>query len=82
MILPSKHLSHDKALLTVGCHILKLLSYPKTVSALWTTLSKDDMSNKQSLPRISYDWFVLSLDILYLLEAIEIVGGLISRRQS
>ncbi len=82
MILPSKHLPYDRALLTIGCRILKLLSHPKTVSALWATLNKDDMPSKQSLPRMGYDWFVLSLDLLYLFEAIDVVDGLISRRQS
>ena len=32
MILPSKHLSQDRALLTVGAHVLTFLAHPKTVS--------------------------------------------------
>lgn len=35
MILPSKHLPQDRALLTVGAHVLTFLAHPKTVSALW-----------------------------------------------
>ena len=37
MILPSKHLPQDRALLTVGGHVLTFLARPKTVSALWDT---------------------------------------------
>lgn len=39
MILPSKHLSQDRALLTVGGHVLTFLARPKTVSALWEELN-------------------------------------------
>jgi hypothetical protein len=30
--------------------------------------------------RINYDWFLLSLDLLYALGAIELEGGLVARR--
>jgi hypothetical protein len=34
-----------------------------------------------TLPRrITYDWFVLALDLLYALEAIELESGLVARR--
>ena len=38
MILPSKHLSGRRALLTVGGEILELLDRPRTVSSLWEEL--------------------------------------------
>ena len=40
MILPSKHLSQDRALLTVGAAILQNLSRPATVSALWEKMPR------------------------------------------
>ena len=40
MILPSKHLSEDRALVTIGAEVLGLLREPKTVSRLWTDLKK------------------------------------------
>lgn len=40
MILPSKHLSQDRALLTVGARLLVHLSHPKTVSSLWEEISR------------------------------------------
>lgn len=81
MILPSKHLPQDRALLTVGGHVLKFLSHPKTVSALWEELNKHDEGAFATGPqRISYDWFLLALDLLYALRVIELESGLVARR--
>ena len=78
MILPTQPLSQDRALLTVGALILRLLSEPKTVSAIWEDLSK--ATDTQRPPRtIRYDHFVLALDLLYLMSAVELVDGLLSR---
>ena len=78
MILPSKHLPHDRALLTVGGHILTILASPKTVSSLWEELNQLDQA--RGARRITYDWFVLALDLLYSLGTIELDSGLIARR--
>jgi hypothetical protein len=81
MILPSKHLPQDRALLTVGRHLLTFLVRPKTVSALWeevNSVGEDPASNR---PRhITYDWFLLALALLYSLGAIELESGLVARR--
>jgi hypothetical protein len=82
MILPSKHLSHDRALLTLGAHILQQLSQPKTVSALWEDLPRKDQSTRNLASSISYDVFVLALDLLFLLGAVELGKGLLSRKTS
>ena len=60
MILPSKHLSEDRALLTIGGQLLELLSKPKTVSVLWEEFK---VRTSDAAP-ISFDWFVLALDLL------------------
>ncbi|TNE61218.1 MAG: hypothetical protein EP341_00800 [Sphingomonadales bacterium] len=81
MILPSKHLPQDRALLTVGAHVLTFLVRPKTVSALWEELNRLDESPAATMPRrITYDWFLLALDLLYALGAIELDSGLVARR--
>lgn len=80
MILPSKHLSQDRALLTVGAHILRNLRQPKTVSALWEELSCQNGRVHHSRAVLSYDSFVLALDLLYLMGAIELGEGLLKRR--
>lgn len=81
MILPSKHLPQDRALLTVGGHVLTFLARPKTVSALWEELNKYEASLTTTTPRrITYDWFLLALDLLYALGTIELDSGLVARR--
>lgn len=81
MILPSKHLPQDRALLTVGATILRQLSYPVTVSALWEEMPRPEDEQNGPLP-LRYDAFVLTLDLLFLLGAIEFKEGLIQRRTS
>lgn len=80
MILPSKHLSQDRALLTVGAHVLTYLARPKTVSALWEELNRHNEGLTATPPRrITYDWFLLALDLLYSLGTIELNSGLVAR---
>ena len=82
MILPTKHIPPDKALLTIGSHILKKLDRKKTVSALWEDILTDNANDRTNVPDISYDWFVLALDMLYTIDAIEIYEGLLNRKTS
>lgn len=80
MILPSKHLPQDRALLTVGARILQHLSQPKTVSALWEELPRQDDKTPKGTPPLRYDGFVLALDLLFMIGAIELHEGLLSRK--
>lgn len=82
MILPSKHLSHDRALLTLGAHILQQLRQPKTVSSLWEDLPRKDQTTRNLAFPLSYDVFVLALDLLFLVGAVELREGLLSRKTS
>lgn len=82
MILPSKHLPQDRALLTVGARILRKLSQPKTVSALWEELPRKDRTTRDPAFHVSYDGFVLALDVLFLVGAVELREGLLSRKHS
>jgi hypothetical protein len=81
MILPSKHLSQNRALLTVGAVILRHMSAPITVSSLWESVlhSSSDQTSPSSL---RYDAFVLALDLLFFLGAIELHEGLLARSAS
>jgi hypothetical protein len=78
MILPSKHLSRDRALLTVGARVLQNLSQPKTISSVWEELRQNSDRSKGS-PSLRYDGFVLALDLLFLIGAIEMRDGLLAR---
>lgn len=68
MILPTKGIAPNQALLTVGAMILRLLDRPKTVSRLWDEFRLHAVESR-------FDWFVLGLDLLYLLGAIEMERG-------
>jgi hypothetical protein len=81
MILPSKHLSQDRALLTVGAAILRHLSHPVTVSALWEQMPRSAIDQKAPSP-LRYDAFVLALDLLFLIGALELREGLLVRGAS
>ena len=76
MILPSKHLSQDRALLSVGAKILQHLQRPKTVSAIWEELTKT--SCKTAISTIGYNSFILTLDLLYSINTIEMEDGVLS----
>ena len=78
MILPTKHLSQDRALLTVGARILRSLEDPITVSAIWEQLSCDSASLSTS-NSLRYDAFVLTLDLLFLMGTIQLKDGLLKR---
>lgn len=73
MILPTKHLSEEKALITLGAEVLRLLDEPKTISRVWDELRRPSLCTR--FPAITYDWFVLSLDLLYILNAIDLERG-------
>lgn len=76
MILPTKHLAEDRALLSVGALVLRRLSSPRSVSSLWEDLKKS--ADQQGAP-LPYDWFVLSLDLLFILGAVEFRQGQLRR---
>ena len=81
MILPSKHLSQDRALLTIGAVILRHLSHPITVSGLWEQVSRSSRDQTAPSP-LRYDAFVLALDLLFLMSALELRQGLLVRETS
>jgi hypothetical protein len=76
MILPGKHLKHDRALLGIGAELLILLDEPRTISELWERVRK---KRDLAASPLSFDWFVLSLTLLYATTAISFDGTLINR---
>lgn len=77
MILPSKHLSQDRALLTVGARVLQHLGQPKTVSAVWEELLRQGEETQRSAQSLGFDQFVLGLDLLFLVGAVQLDEGLL-----
>lgn len=76
MILPSKHLPVERALITVGASILNLLKEPQSVSRLWDTVKSE--YNDNSVP-ITFDWFILALDFLAIMGVINFENERIKR---
>lgn len=74
MILPGKHLRHDRAMLGVGAEILARLDQPRSVSELWEHVRATRRPNTTPL---TFDWFVLSLSFLYAISAVEDASGLV-----
>ena len=78
MILPTKFLPAERSLLVLRGEIIAALgSYPRSVSEIWEAMS--------AVPRrapITFDWFVLALDLLYAMNAIIMEKGLIHIRRA
>ena len=78
MILPTKHVRIERALIGVGAEILEILQEPMTVSRLWDGVRTRRSSLLQNAP-IDYDWFILALDLLYLIDAVNLKKGIVVR---
>jgi len=80
MILPTKHIRPERALIGVGAEVLGILKRPMTMSRLW-----DEIRNRRSLHApnapIDYQWFILSLDFLYMTGALDFQRGLVRKVQ-
>lgn len=69
MLLPTKGINPERALLTVGAELLYLLDSPATVSGLWERFTHQMGLEKKS-NNITFDWFSLSLSMLFTINAI------------
>ena len=76
MILPTKYLPHERALLTVGGDILKQLEEPLTVSELWERVRATRNAPDRAMA-VSFDWFILALNLLYAVAAIAYKDGVV-----
>lgn len=71
MLTPTKGIAPDRALLAVGAQILLALDEPLTVSQTWARFKEQRARLGHHAP-VSFEWFVLGLDILYALGTIEL----------
>lgn len=72
MILPTKHISQNEALIGVGATLLAHLDGPVTVSGLWERLRDE--------PNVgTFERFVLASNLLFLVGVIDIKDGMIVR---
>ena len=77
MILPTKRITENRSLLGIGSDILLLLSEPKTVSRIWVEFQKQ--RHNAALSIITYDWFVMALDLLFMLDVVILENGILRR---
>ena len=78
MILPTKHLKANRSLLVIGGDILKIVEEPQTVSRIWEQFSLDCDRTSGRAP-VTYDWFILALDLLFIIGAVRFNAGRIAR---
>jgi hypothetical protein len=77
MILPSKHLSPSRALISIGADILLQLDEPLAVSELWERVRTARAGRLGEAP-LSFDWFVLALTFLHTIMVVEMNEGLVA----
>jgi hypothetical protein len=75
VILPTKGILPRQALLTLGAEVLRQLPEEKTVSRLWEDFRKARAAGDE----VGFDWFVLSLDLLFALGTVEYESGRVRR---
>jgi hypothetical protein len=75
MILPDKNIKLEYSLLNCGATILSIIEEPQTISSLWNKAKKQEIL-------VSYEKFLLCLDYLYTIKAINLRNGLIERYQN
>jgi hypothetical protein len=78
MILPTKHLPVDRSLIAIGADIVRLLDQPMSVTNLWLRFQELDKARNT---RLTFDWFTLTLAMLYSIDAIEQTGNRLHRRE-
>jgi hypothetical protein len=75
MILPTKHISAQQCMLGVGAILLRNIASPQTVTSLWERVREE--------PEVNAYWrFILALDFLFALEALDHIDGMIVRRKA
>lgn len=72
MILPTKHIPEENALIGVGATLLRFLTQPTTVSGLWERVRHE--------PNVgTFERFTLASNLLFMMGAINLKDGLLIR---
>lgn len=81
LLLPTKGVSLERALLTIGSEILVHLRSPMSISALWAVYNNGPHSLTRST-RITFDWFSLALAALFAIKLVDVTDGGYVRRSN
>ena len=79
VLTPTKNLHEDKTILKIGARILSFLTSPRTLSSTWEAYLNFQNQESNNVPRIQFDLFILALDFLYIVGAIEYEEDLLWR---
>ena len=73
MILPTKQVPAEQALLGIGTYLLRTLKHPRTISEAWEMVRAERAVG-------TFERFVLGLDMLYIAGIIDFRDGFLSIR--
>ncbi|OBY76282.1 hypothetical protein BBG47_28165 [Paenibacillus sp. KS1] len=79
MLTPTKNLHEDKSIIKIGARILSILNSPHTVSSAWKSYIQVQERETNGKIRIQFDTFILAVDFLYIIGAIEYEDDLMWR---
>lgn len=71
MILPKKQISLDESYFGFGAFLLQKIQNPISIDNLWEYY-KDCYDNKRYSIKFSFDYFIMTLDYLFIIGAIKI----------
>jgi hypothetical protein len=77
MLLPTKHIKIENALLGVGAEVLAELDRPKTVSTLFYDIQARRL--EYEMATIEFDWFLLAVNFLYAVGAVRLEAGVLKK---
>lgn len=70
MLLPTKGVSAERAIISVGAEVLEQLQSPKSVTALWEQYTAQQHESDAS-GHVTFDWFALTLASLFAINLVE-----------
>lgn len=70
MLLPTRGVASERALMTIGTDLLEALQTPRSVSSLWEHYC-DREREPGTLNQVTFDWFSLALASLFALRVVE-----------
>jgi ABC-3C biological conflict system middle component len=73
VLLPTKGVSADRALITIGSDVLSVLRTPTSVTGAWERFNRLP-GRHGGRERITFDWFSLALATLFAVGAIDWTG--------
>jgi hypothetical protein len=78
VLLPSKFIEPDQALLTLGGQILLQLNVPLSVAETWIRLNHW-RAKQQMQSSVPFWWFALALDVTFSIGAVQLERGLLRK---